>query len=196
MKLYTKYSICAYICIVHVWCLASPFFLFFFWKDICSFLGHLATKSSLYVNRFLPFLLSYGSSSTYPSCNKKKEHTLPTYIYHNELIISDSPFFLKKKITKKNSLFTLQRKEFLQKQGITHILSTYQPSVEPKIPFLRPPTDNDDGKGGEALKTPQFKRMVVELDDSGSENIIKHFPKTNAFIQDGLDAGGGVLVHW
>lgn len=100
-----------------------------------------------------------------------------------------------------NSLFSLQRKEYLKKQGITHILSAYRPSVEPKISFLQPPTDdndyNDDGIGGEKSKdSPQIKRMLVEIEDSGSENIIKYFPKCNAFIQDGLDAGGAVLVHW
>lgn len=100
-----------------------------------------------------------------------------------------------------NSLFSLQRKEYLKKQGITHILSAYRPSVEPKISSLQPPTDdndyNDDGIGGEKSKdSSQLKRMLVEIEDSGSENIIKHFPKCNAFIQDGLDAGGAVLVHW
>lgn len=97
---------------------------------------------------------------------------------------------------KKTSLFTLQRKEFLQKQGVTHILSAYRPSIEPKPPFLQPPTDNDDDDEEEASKNPQFKRMLVEVEDSSNENIIKHFPKSNAFIQDGLDAGGAVLVHW
>lgn len=38
--------------------------------------------------------------------------------------------------------------------------------------------------------------MLVEIEDSGSENVIKYFPKCNAFIQDALDAGGAVLVHW
>lgn len=119
---------------------------------------------------------------------------------------------LEKKNHPHSSLFTLQRKEFLQKQGITHILSAYRPSVEPKIPFLQPTTENnddnnddddndkddddDDDKGEEVSKTPKFKRMLVEIEDSSSENIIKHFPKSNAFIQDGLNAGGGVLVHW
>ena len=28
------------------------------------------------------------------------------------------------------------------------------------------------------------------------ENIIEHFAGSNAFIQEGLDGGGGVLVHW
>jgi dual specificity phosphatase 12 len=28
------------------------------------------------------------------------------------------------------------------------------------------------------------------------ENLLEHFPTCNRFIQDGLDAGGGVLIHW
>lgn len=38
--------------------------------------------------------------------------------------------------------------------------------------------------------------MVVEVDDVEDENLLEHFPATNQFIQEGLDGGGGVLVHW
>lgn len=41
-----------------------------------------------------------------------------------------------------------------------------------------------------------FRHMVVEVDDVEDENLLQHFPSTNKFIQDGLDGGGGVLVHW
>ena len=41
-----------------------------------------------------------------------------------------------------------------------------------------------------------FNHMVVEVDDVDDENLLEHFPATNKFIQDGLDSGGGVLVHW
>ena len=53
---------------------------------------------------------------------------------------------------------------------------------------LRLPLDDD-------LFT-NFKHHVVEVDDVEDENIIEHFPGSNAFIQEGLDGGGGVLVHW
>ena len=38
--------------------------------------------------------------------------------------------------------------------------------------------------------------MVVEVDDVDDENLLEHFPETNRFISDALDAGGSVLVHW
>ncbi|KAI8934005.1 hypothetical protein NX059_008775 [Plenodomus lindquistii] len=73
-------------------------------------------------------------------------------------------------------MFTLRRREALQQANITHVLSV-----------LRTPLDQD-------LFRP-FKHMVVEVDDVDDENLLEHFPATNRFIQEGLDAGGGVLVH-
>jgi dual specificity phosphatase 12 len=75
------------------------------------------------------------------------------------------------------SMFTLRRREALQQANITHVLSV-----------LRTPLDQD-------LFSP-FKHMVVEVDDVDDENLLEHFPSTNRFIQEGLDGGGGVLVHW
>lgn len=42
----------------------------------------------------------------------------------------------------------------------------------------------------------KYKHLVVEVDDVDDENLLEHFAATNAFIQEGLDGGGGVLVHW
>lgn len=74
-------------------------------------------------------------------------------------------------------MFTMRRREALQKAGITHVLSV-----------LRTPLADD-------LFQP-FVHMVVEVDDVEDEDLLQHFPATNRFIQDGLDGGGGVLVHW
>jgi dual specificity phosphatase 12 len=41
-----------------------------------------------------------------------------------------------------------------------------------------------------------YKHKLVELDDVEDENLLEHFADTNAFIQEGLDSGGSVLVHW
>ncbi|KAK5171270.1 tyrosine protein phosphatase yvh1 [Saxophila tyrrhenica] len=73
-------------------------------------------------------------------------------------------------------LFTLRRKQALQDSGITHVVSV-----------LRLPLDQEQFK--------DFAHKVVEVDDVDDENLLEHFPACNKFIQDGLDGGGGVLVH-
>ncbi|KAI9874157.1 MAG: tyrosine protein phosphatase yvh1 [Pleopsidium flavum] len=74
-------------------------------------------------------------------------------------------------------IFSLRRKEALKGGNITHVLSV-----------LRLPLD-------EELFAP-YKHFAIEVDDVDDENLLEHFAATNAFIQDGLDGGGGVLVHW
>lgn len=75
-------------------------------------------------------------------------------------------------------MFTLRRREALHQANITHVLSV-----------LRSPLDQD-------LFSPFQKHMVVEVDDVEDENLLEHFSATNKFIQEGLEGGGGVLVHW
>lgn len=41
-----------------------------------------------------------------------------------------------------------------------------------------------------------YQHLVIEVNDVEDENILQHFPTSNAFIQEGLDGGGGVIVHW
>ena len=77
----------------------------------------------------------------------------------------------------RSSLFSLRRKEALEQANITHVLSV-----------LRLPLDEE--------LFAKYKHHVVEVDDVDDENLLEHFAATNAFIQDGLDGGGGVLVHW
>lgn len=71
----------------------------------------------------------------------------------------------------------MRRKKALQDCGVTHILS-----------ILRLPLENE--------LFANYKHMVVEVDDVEDENLLEHFITCNGFIQEGLDAGGGVLVHW
>lgn len=73
-------------------------------------------------------------------------------------------------------LFCLRRKEALKKANITHVVSA-----------LSLPLDRDLFQG--------YGHLVVEVNDVEDENILQHFPTTNAFIRDGLNGGGGVLVH-
>lgn len=71
----------------------------------------------------------------------------------------------------------MRRKEALQECRITHVLSV-----------LRLPLDQDLFEG--------FTHQVVEVDDVDDENLLQYLPQTNKFIDDGLNSGGGVLVHW
>ncbi|KAI4137877.1 MAG: hypothetical protein LQ341_004936 [Variospora aurantia] len=73
-------------------------------------------------------------------------------------------------------LFTLKRKEALKNANITHVLSV-----------LTLPLDEALFKG--------YERLVVDIDDLEDEDIIQHFPASNAFIKAGLESRGGVLVH-
>ncbi|KAL0262994.1 tyrosine protein phosphatase yvh1 [Diplodia seriata] len=73
-------------------------------------------------------------------------------------------------------LFTLHRREALAQANVTHVLSV-----------LRLPLNSE-------LFSP-YAHHVVQVDDVDDENLLEHFPQTNRFIQDGLDSGGGVLVH-
>jgi hypothetical protein len=63
----------------------------------------------------------------------------------------------------------------LAQQGITHICSCCD----------RPQRRHAD----------VFKYLKVQVPDSDRANIARYFWKTNAFIQDAVDAGGSVLVH-
>jgi len=65
----------------------------------------------------------------------------------------------------------------LQECGITHVLSV-----------LRLPLDQSLFEG--------YVHKVVEVDDMDDENLLQHFPSCAGFIQDALDSGGAVLVHW
>ena len=71
----------------------------------------------------------------------------------------------------------MRRKAALSEANITHVLSV-----------LRLPLEEELFRS--------FKHMVVEVDDVDDDNLLEHFTRTNKFIQDGLDTGGGVLVHW
>jgi dual specificity phosphatase 12 len=71
----------------------------------------------------------------------------------------------------------LRRKKALQDVGVTHVLSVLRLELDENI-------------------FGDYSHKVVEVDDVDDENLLEHFPSCNKFIQDGLDAGGSVLVHW
>ena len=74
-------------------------------------------------------------------------------------------------------IFSMRRKEALKTANITHVLSVLR-------------LDVDENLFG------SYHHKIVQVDDVDDENLLEHFPSTNKFIQDGLDSGGGVLVHW
>lgn len=42
----------------------------------------------------------------------------------------------------------------------------------------------------------KFKHYSVQVDDVEDENLLGEFAHTAKFIQEGLESGGSVLVHW
>ncbi|KAE8353917.1 protein-tyrosine phosphatase-like protein [Aspergillus coremiiformis] len=75
------------------------------------------------------------------------------------------------------SILSLNDKAALEKENITHILSVLR--LQPQ----------------EETKFAGFQHHSIEVDDIYNENLLEHFPSAIKFIQSGLDAGGGVLVH-
>ncbi|KAL4819113.1 protein-tyrosine phosphatase-like protein [Aspergillus spinulosporus] len=74
------------------------------------------------------------------------------------------------------SIFALRNKSAMSNAEITHILSVIR--LQPR----------DDIFAG-------YHHHRIEVDDLDDENLLEHFPSAIKFIQSGLDAGGGVLVH-
>ncbi|MCJ1336800.1 tyrosine protein phosphatase yvh1 [Bachmanniomyces sp. S44760] len=79
-------------------------------------------------------------------------------------------------------IFSLRRTEALRTANITHVVSALR-----VLPATRSILDQN-------LLSP-YEHLAVEVDDVDDENIMEHFATSNAFIQKGLDSGGGVLVH-
>lgn len=61
---------------------------------------------------------------------------------------------------------------------------------------LRPPLYQDEGGDEDSDSFHGLKHLIVEIDDLEDEDVIQHIPTSNDFIQEGVDSGGGVLVHW
>lgn len=68
----------------------------------------------------------------------------------------------------------------LLERGITHIVCVRQ---DIEAHFIRPNFPD------------RFQYLVLDIADTATENIIQHFQRVKAFIDEGLNSGGQVLVH-
>ena len=74
-------------------------------------------------------------------------------------------------------LRALDVRERLEKVDISHILSVLEFDY----------CDSDDfGK---------YERLLIQVEDQPKENLLQHFDRTNAFIENALAKDGTVLVH-
>lgn len=86
------------------------------------------------------------------------------------------------RIPKAGNLFlgglrAIDQPELLDKHGVSHILSVLE-------------YDHCDYEEFE-----KYKRLLIQVEDYPGEDLIAHFPRTNAFIEDAVAGGGTVLVH-
>ncbi|GCB23938.1 tyrosine-protein phosphatase yvh1 [Aspergillus awamori] len=96
----------------------------------------------------------------------------PTFCYHTKPAFGpsyDGP-------GSQRSILALKNKAALTRANITHVVSVLR---------LQPADDVFES----------FQHHCIEVDDVDDENLLEHFPAAVKFIQSGLDAGGGVLVH-
>lgn len=42
----------------------------------------------------------------------------------------------------------------------------------------------------------RFQHLAIDAEDDEDENLLQYFAESNRFIEDGLERGGGVFVHW
>ncbi|EZF28144.1 hypothetical protein H101_08175, partial [Trichophyton interdigitale H6] len=76
-------------------------------------------------------------------------------------------------------LMALNNKLALERENITHTLTVLRINVD------------------EERFKPFKEHLHIPVDDVDDEDLLQHFPTTNAFIRSGLESGtGGVLVHW
>ncbi|EZG10007.1 hypothetical protein H106_01019 [Trichophyton rubrum CBS 735.88] len=75
-------------------------------------------------------------------------------------------------------LMALNNKLALERESITHTLTVLRINVD------------------EERFKPFKEHLHIPVDDVDDEDLLQHFPTTNAFIRSGLESGtGGVLVH-
>ena len=77
----------------------------------------------------------------------------------------------------KKSLYALYQTEEIKAANVTHVLSVINYVLDPEL--FRP-----------------FRHFVVDVEDDEDENLLQFFAESIRFIEDGLEGGGAVFVHW
>ena len=77
----------------------------------------------------------------------------------------------------RNRIISLRRREAMEKANITHVVSAVSRAPDKDL-------------------VSRYTHLHIEIDDTDDEDIVQYFARSNAFIKEGLDGGGGVLVHW
>lgn len=73
--------------------------------------------------------------------------------------------------------------------SLSNTLALRDANITHVVTVMRGGIDNDRFK---AFK----KHLHIAVDDVSDEDLLQHFPSTNAFVRSGLEEGGGVLIHW
>jgi dual specificity phosphatase 12 len=80
--------------------------------------------------------------------------------------------------------------DLLERNEISHIItvmSTYVDEAGERVPCRSSkPHEFSQGK---------MIRLIIPVEDSGTENLLQHFPRSTEFITSALQDGGKVLVH-
>jgi dual specificity phosphatase 12 len=75
------------------------------------------------------------------------------------------------------SLYALYQTEEIKAANITHVLSVINYPLDPEL--FKP-----------------FQHLAIDVEDDEDENLLQDLAESNRFIEDGLERGGGVFVHW
>lgn len=80
----------------------------------------------------------------------------------------------------------MNKPAILKRGGYTHIVTAVR--LKPAIRAAIKPEYTEE--------LAEFKRLIIEVDDIESENVLVYFPQAYKFISEGLAAGGKIFIHW
>jgi dual specificity phosphatase 12 len=74
-------------------------------------------------------------------------------------------------------LYALYQTEEIKAANVTHVVSVINLPLNAEL--FKP-----------------FQHLVIDAEDDEDENLLQYFAESNRFIEEGLEKGGGVFVHW